>query len=267
MSLQNVRIIGLATASLVENLRLQGLPKGQKAYLRVIVDTLVQYVRIYADAAYTQLLAESVTAGTDAVVEERNASGVSGLVDADFTDYTAPEDAIGIIPLYDLNDTARMRAYESLLWNIGTIKAVNGYATTIGDVFRSLSRRADTINFPAVILLKGDEFVTNVTNDSEDLGDDALHKVFNFTALCYLKPESMTTEQIDDFVDQMLADFETLLGNNWQLGDQNGAWTCRLALVTGSEPFVKLLDQNFNGIAIRIRVRYSQDIHDPAIAV
>lgn len=157
---------------------------------------------------------------------------------------------------------ASQRLLSTLGAQLATITIANGYFNEVGDIYLgALPSRDDVERWPVAVAIIGKEDVLNT-----DISDELLHKnLFVGIAFYKLPAVDVTPDQARTFQQQMRADVERLLGNNWQLNDDTATPNCDLAMVIGSEPFTKIDGQNYIGVMVKTRIAYTQDIYDPSI--
>jgi hypothetical protein len=160
----------------------------------------------------------------------------------------------------------RMEA-DGLIYNLQQIKQENGYNYRIGSVFIEEPQRKDVAIWPATVLVTQ---LARPDGEDDDMTSDFQSERYwiTYTLLIYHQtdfeglgtPEGRRAWRLG-----ILADVESRVKNYNGLPDSSGNLTCFSVKLGGNEPFSKLGDEKYVGMAIRIHVRFAHDAADPSV--
>lgn len=159
------------------------------------------------------------------------------------------------VPPYAFPESAVARMLKALVLGFKSITRANSYTCDMGDVFTEPAELGDIKNYPAVALIRGQTVIEN-----EDQSDQDWHKRIPFLAMVYLKTDDPTWDRL-----RVLADIETMIGNNNMLLDEEGTETAREVLLEGDRPFGMVMNKPQVGFAFAFSVIMAQRINDASV--
>lgn len=158
-------------------------------------------------------------------------------------------------PPFVFPESAVARMLAALVLNFQQVTKENGYSCTVGDVLTEIPDPGNLINYPAIALIRGQSVIEN-----QNQSDQEWHKRIAFTAMVYLRTDDPTWDRL-----KVLADLETMLGNNWMLPDAEGSPTAREVTLDSDRPFGLVMNKPQVGFALLFSVRVSQSIFDASV--
>ncbi len=159
--------------------------------------------------------------------------------------------------IYANATSAGERVLAAIVYNLQTVISVaNGYRNDIAMVTTEPLTQPEMNNFPHINIILGKE-----TPENKDMSDQLWHKLLPISLMCFIKADGTTTADRLSLKE----DLEYFIGNNWMLKGSDGIETCRIAILSGYEPFGMFLNQPVVGFMFGILVRYAQDIKDPSV--
>ncbi len=157
--------------------------------------------------------------------------------------------------VYQGTKSAQRKIREALKFQLQKIKKEDGYNCDMERVYDDIPANPEEIlERVAAVPIIGYE-------KTEQFDNQTLVILMLAYIIVYVKPQGSATEAIEDIT----ADIQSVLGNNWMLPTEEGQSTCQSSWYFSGEPFGKVLDRPHAGIKIGIKILYEQYFSDPTL--
>ena len=156
--------------------------------------------------------------------------------------------------IYSGSQSLWMALRSSLKFNLEKIKTSDGFNSSLGDYFDDPPQNLNQIqNFPAIVTVFKEEKAVAESND---------------TVSCVL-PISLYVHVMEGsspslLISQIKADIQYIIGNYWQLPNENGVACCDLIQYVGALPFARINSLPQCGVLIKLQAEYRYLLHDPS---
>ena len=155
--------------------------------------------------------------------------------------------------IYENAKSAQRRIREALKFQLAKIRKVDGYFCDLVKVYDDFPANPEGIqDRVAAVPVFGYEKTVEFDNET-------LQILMLAYLIVYVRPMGSATEAIENIT----ADIQSVIGNNWMLPGEDGAETCQSSWYFSAEPFGKVLDRPQAGTKIGIKILYQQYFKDP----
>lgn len=178
------------------------------------------------------------------------------VITADTLSYTLND---GFVFTNGANESVRNRIRDALIYQLKQITINNGYRNNIVEVHDVLPSMEKLRNFPAVVVVLGDENIVNYDVQSSTF--KTMQKDLQIFLHIFLQEHN----DVGQAQDRIIADIEKMIGIHFGLEGEDGQCTTFLSQIVSSRPFGLTVNKPNCGVTINLRARYQQLRKDPTV--